>query len=48
MGSLLKEGVKYSPSEENNKFLADIFNHKEVKDVGRFLDVIEKQKIKIK
>ena len=43
-----KEGVKYSPSEENNKFLADIFNHKEVKDLGRFLDVIEKQKIKIK
>ena len=41
-----KEGVKYSPSEENNKFLADIFNHKEVKDLGRFLDIIEKQKIK--
>jgi len=39
-----KEGVKYSPSEQNNKFLADIFNHKEVKDLGRFLDVIEKQK----
>ena len=41
-----KEGVKYSPSIENNKFLADIFNHKEVKDLGRFLDVIEKQKLK--
>ncbi len=39
-----KEGVKFSPSEENNKFLADIFNHKEVKDLGRFLDVIEKLK----
>ena len=43
-----KEGVKYSPSDQNNKFLADIFNQKEVKDLGRFLDVIEKQKIKIK
>ena len=39
-----KEGVKYSPSEENNKFLADVFNTKEVKDLGRFLDLIEKQK----
>ena len=39
-----KEGVKYSPSEENNKFLADVFNAKEVKDLGRFLDIIEKQK----
>ena len=39
-----KEGVKFSPSEENNKFLADIFNAKEVKDLGRFLDIIEKQK----
>ena len=41
-----KEGVKFSPSEENNKFLADVFNVKEVKDLGRFLDVIEKQKLK--
>ena len=39
-----KEGVKYSPSEENNKFLAEVFNVKEVKDLGRLLDVIEKQK----
>ena len=39
-----KEGVKFSPSEENNKFLADTFNTKEVKDLGRFLDIIEKQK----
>ena len=39
-----KEGVKFSPSEENNKFLADVFNLKEVKGLGRFLDVIEKQK----
>ena len=39
-----KEGVKFCPSEENNKFLADVFNVKEVRDLGRFLDVIEKQK----
>ena len=39
-----KEGVKFSPSEENNLFLADVFNVKEVRDLGRFLDVIEKQK----
>ena len=43
-----KEGVKFSPSEDNNKFLADVFNYKEVKDLGRFLDIIEKQKLKIK
>ena len=41
-----KEGVKFSPSEKNNKFLADVFNAKEVKDLGRFLDVIENQKQK--
>ncbi len=39
-----KEGVKYSPSNENNKFLADVFNVKEVKALGHFLDIIEKQK----
>ena len=39
-----KEGVKFSPSEENNKFLADVFNVREVRDLGRFLDVIENQK----
>ena len=41
-----KEGVKYSPSEENNKYLTDVFNVKEVSALGRFLDVIEKQKQK--
>ena len=39
-----KEGVKFSPSDENNKFLADIFNFKEVRALGHFLDIIEKQK----
>ena len=38
-----KEGVKFSPSKENNKFLTDVFNVREVRDLGRFLDVIEKQ-----
>ena len=39
-----KEGVKFSPSDENNKFLADVFNVIEVKALGHFLDIIEKQK----
>ena len=39
-----KQGVKFSPSEKNNKFLAEVFNVNEVKDLGRFLDIIEKQK----
>ncbi len=39
-----KEGVKFSPSDENNKFLADVFNAKEVRALGHFLDIIEKQK----
>ena len=38
-----KEGVKFCPSKENNKFLTDVFNVREVRDLGRFLDVIEKQ-----
>ena len=41
-----KENNKYSFSEKNNKFLADVFNAKEVRDLGRFLDVIENQKQK--
>ena len=39
-----KEGVKFSPSEKNNEFLADIFNVKEVKELGRLLDLFEKHK----
>ena len=39
-----KEGVKFSPSNENNKFLADVFNVKEVRSLGHFLDIIEKHK----
>ena len=41
-----KNGVKFQPSEENNKFLADIFNAREVKNLGHFLDIIEKRKKK--
>jgi len=29
--------------DKNNKFLTDVFNVREVRDLGRFLDVIEKQ-----
>ena len=39
-----KEGVKYSASEENNKYLADIFNVKEIQSFGKLLDIIEKYK----
>ena len=39
-----KNGVKFQPSEENNKFLADVFNVSEVKNLGHFLDIIEKRK----
>ena len=39
-----KNGVKLQPSDENNKFLADIFNAREVENLGYFLDVIEKRK----
>ena len=38
-----KEGVKYNPSEENNKFLADNFNVMEVEGLGNLLDIIEKK-----
>ena len=35
MGSLFKkEEVKFKPSEENNKFLTEVFKVKEVKDFG--------------
>ena len=42
-----KSGVKLQPSEENNKFLADNFNVKEVINLANFLDVIENRKKKI-
>ena len=36
-------GVRYSPSEENNKYLTDNFNLKEVDSLGNLLDIIEKK-----
>ena len=39
-----KEGVRYSASEENNKYLADTFNVKEIQNFGKLLDLIEKNK----
>ena len=37
-----KEGVKFNPSVDNNKFLTDNFNVSEVENLGNFLDIIEK------
>ena len=39
-----KEGVKFNPSDENNKFLTDNFNVSEVENLGNFLDIIEKRR----
>ena len=39
-----KEGVKYNPSDDNNKFLTDNFNVSEVENLGNFLDIIEKKR----
>ena len=39
-----KEGVKFNPSEENNKFLTDNFNISEVESLGNFLDIVEKRR----
>ena len=38
-----KEGVKYNPSDDNNKFLTDNFNVSEVENLGNFLDIIDKR-----
>ena len=39
-----KDGVKFNPSEKNNKFLTDNFNVSEVENLGNFLDIIEKRR----
>ena len=39
-----KEGVKFNPSDENNKFLTDNFNVSEVESLGNFLDIVEKRR----
>ena len=37
------KGVKLNPSQENNEYLANIFNVKEVQNLGKFMDVICKE-----
>jgi hypothetical protein len=39
-----RKGIKFQPSEENNKFLVDHFNAKEIKTFGHLLDIIEQKK----
>ena len=39
-----KEGVKFNPSDGNNKFLTDNFNVSEVENLGHFLDVLDKRR----
>ncbi len=39
-----KEGVKYNPSDKNNKFLTENFNVSEVENLGNFLDIIDKRR----
>ena len=37
------KGVKLNASQENNEYLANVFNVKEVQNLGRFLDIICKE-----
>jgi len=39
-----KKGVIYNPSQENNEYLANTFNVKEIQNFGKLLDLIEKNK----
>ena len=39
-----KTGVTFNPSEDNNNYLANTFNRKEVDNLGQFLDLIYKRK----
>jgi len=39
-----RKGITLQPSEENNKFLVDHFNAKEVETFGNLLDIIEQKK----
>ena len=38
-----KNGVKLNSSETNSKYLANTFNAREVKELGRFMDIIFKE-----
>tara|TARA_E500000081_G_C6050822_1_gene313576 strand:+ start:62 stop:550 length:489 start_codon:yes stop_codon:yes gene_type:complete len=42
-----KNGVTFNPSEENNNYLANTFNKKEVDNLGDFLDLIVKRKFNL-
>ena len=42
-----KNGVILNPSDENNKYLADVFNVKEVDNLGNLLETISKKKAKL-
>lgn len=37
------EGVKLNASQENNEYLANVFNVKEVQNLGKFMDIICKE-----
>ena len=39
-----KNGVTLNPSKENNDYLTNIFNVKEVQNLGYFLDLLEKRR----
>jgi len=39
-----RKGIKFQPSEDNNKFLVDNFNAKVIEGFGHLLDVIEEKK----
>ena len=38
-----KKGVKLNASQENNEYLANVFNVKEVQNLGKFMDIICKE-----
>jgi len=40
----IRNGIKLEPSEDNNKFLTDTFNKREVETFGALLNIIEKKK----
>ena len=42
-----KNGVVLNPSDENNKYLADVFNVKEVDNLGNLLEIISKKQDKL-
>ena len=40
-----KNGVILNPSKENNDYLTNIFNVKEVQNLGYFLDLLDKRRV---